>query len=136
MRVQPGRALAWYHPHTTSETVCPTGLRGWTQVPLAQAAWVQIPQLSFLNNAIRMRMRPCTLKPPAPVHMITFQCTRTHGCSSWSVSSLSTGAVCTKCSSVRMTVTIWSFLFGMGPDHSHNFRTYQLRYRHTEQLVS
>ena len=27
-------------------TVCPSGLRGWTQVPLAQAAWVQIPQLS------------------------------------------------------------------------------------------
>jgi hypothetical protein len=30
-----------------AETVCPSGLRGWTQVPLAQAAWVQIPQLSF-----------------------------------------------------------------------------------------
>ena len=29
-----------------AETVCPSGLRGWTQVPLAQAAWVQIPQLS------------------------------------------------------------------------------------------
>ena len=29
------------------KTVCPSGLRGWTQVPLAQAAWVQIPQLSF-----------------------------------------------------------------------------------------
>ena len=27
-------------------TVCPSGLRGWTQVPLAQAAWAQIPQLS------------------------------------------------------------------------------------------
>ena len=27
-------------------TVCPSGLRGWTQVPLAQAVWVQIPQLS------------------------------------------------------------------------------------------
>ena len=27
-------------------TVCPSGLRGWTQVPLAQAAWVQIQQLS------------------------------------------------------------------------------------------
>ena len=27
-------------------TVCPSGLRGWTQVPLARAAWVQIPQLS------------------------------------------------------------------------------------------
>ena len=30
-----------------SKTLCPSGLRGWTQVPLAQAAWVQIPQLSF-----------------------------------------------------------------------------------------
>ena len=29
------------------KTVCPSGLRGWTQVPLAQAAWVQIPQLSY-----------------------------------------------------------------------------------------
>ena len=28
-------------------TLCPSGLRGWTQVPLAQAAWVQIPQVSF-----------------------------------------------------------------------------------------
>ena len=27
-------------------TVCPSGLRGWTQVPLARAAWAQIPQLS------------------------------------------------------------------------------------------
>ena len=30
------------------KTVCPSGLRGWTQVPLARAAWVQIPQLSDL----------------------------------------------------------------------------------------
>ena len=30
-----------------SSTLCPSGLRGWTQVPLAQAAWVQIPQVSF-----------------------------------------------------------------------------------------
>ena len=35
------------------KTVCPSGLRGWTQVPLAQAAWVQIPQLSFFFS------RPC-----------------------------------------------------------------------------
>ncbi len=32
--------------HALGRTVCPSGLRGWTQVPLAQAAWVQIPQLS------------------------------------------------------------------------------------------
>ena len=29
-------------------TLCLSGLRGWTQVPLAPAAWVQIPQLSLL----------------------------------------------------------------------------------------
>ena len=33
-------------PRSSNMTVCPSGLRGWTQVPLAQAAWVQIPQLS------------------------------------------------------------------------------------------
>ena len=30
-----------------ARTLCPSGLRGWTQRPLAQAAWVQIPQVSF-----------------------------------------------------------------------------------------
>ena len=34
-----------------AKTVCPSGLRGWTQVPLAKAAWVQIPQLSILLAA-------------------------------------------------------------------------------------
>ena len=29
-------------------TVCPSGLRGWAQVPLVKTAWVQIPQLSFV----------------------------------------------------------------------------------------
>ena len=28
-------------------TLCPSGLRGRTQVPLARAAWVQIPQMSW-----------------------------------------------------------------------------------------
>ena len=28
-------------------TFCPSGLRGWTQVSLAQAAWAQIPQVSY-----------------------------------------------------------------------------------------
>ena len=32
---------------TSPGTLCPSGLRGWTQVPLAQAARVQIPQVSF-----------------------------------------------------------------------------------------
>ena len=39
-------------------TVCPSGLRGWTQVPLAQAAWVQIPQLSY----IIMLHEPCAMR--------------------------------------------------------------------------
>ena len=30
-----------------AQTVCPSGLRGWTQVPLSRDSWVQIPQLSF-----------------------------------------------------------------------------------------
>ena len=33
-------------------TLCPSGLRWWTQVPLARAAWAQIPQVSSLQ-------RPC-----------------------------------------------------------------------------
>ena len=40
------------------KTVCPSGLRGWTQVPLAQAAWVQIPQLSVVGWAVRWPL-PC-----------------------------------------------------------------------------
>ena len=31
-------------------TLYPSGLRGWTQVPLARAAWVQIPQLSIIDK--------------------------------------------------------------------------------------
>ena len=34
----------------TAKTLCPSGLRGWTQVPLARAAWVQIPQVSLHGN--------------------------------------------------------------------------------------
>ena len=33
------------------KTVCPSGLRGWTQVPLARAAWVRIPQLSVQGQS-------------------------------------------------------------------------------------
>ena len=36
----------------THRTLCPSGLRGWTQVPLAQAAWVQIPQVSLWKNEL------------------------------------------------------------------------------------
>ena len=32
-------------------TVCPSGLQGWTQVPLARVAWAQIPQLSFCASS-------------------------------------------------------------------------------------
>ena len=40
-------------------TVCPSGLRGWTQVPLARAAWVRIPQLSGLIKARRLLRALC-----------------------------------------------------------------------------
>ena len=47
-------------------TVCPSGLRGWTQVPLAKAAWVQIPQLSFFVAGEQQKGSPLTesLDPP------------------------------------------------------------------------
>ena len=35
-----------------NKTLCPSGLRGWTQVPLAQAAWVQIPQVSISRTLV------------------------------------------------------------------------------------
>ena len=35
----------------TARTLCSSGLRGWTQVPLAQAAWAQIPQVSCFRAA-------------------------------------------------------------------------------------
>ena len=53
-------AMSYYFKHTyrtrslrtklnpTNKTLCPSGLRGWTQVPLARAAWAQIPQVSFV----------------------------------------------------------------------------------------
>ena len=41
-----------YIPQIHFKTLCPSGLRGWTQVPLARAAWVQIPQVSFSNFAV------------------------------------------------------------------------------------
>ena len=31
-----------------TSTGCPSGLRGWTQVPLVKTVWVQIPQLSLV----------------------------------------------------------------------------------------
>ena len=45
-----GVAFVFYVLHFAAafpKTLCPSGLRGWTQVPLAQAAWVQIPQVSL-----------------------------------------------------------------------------------------
>lgn len=36
-------------PEWAVKTLCPSGLRGWTQVPLARAAWVQIPQVSLIH---------------------------------------------------------------------------------------
>lgn len=43
------------HSEREAKTVCPSGLRGWTQVPLAQAAWVQIPQLSFTSKLLQFQ---------------------------------------------------------------------------------
>ena len=40
---------------SNSKTLCPSGLRGWTQVPLARAAWVQIPQVSFCDCQVLTR---------------------------------------------------------------------------------
>ena len=46
-------------------TVCPSGLRGWTQVPLARAAWVQIPQLSIsAPRVVRTHAMRCQNKLP------------------------------------------------------------------------
>ncbi len=45
------------------KTVCPSGLRGWTQVPLAQAAWVQIPQLSSFRFPVQGRCDPSFASP-------------------------------------------------------------------------
>ena len=49
---------------SSSKTFCPSGLRGWTQVPLARAAWVQIPQVSLIlwvggGRSHRVRARVC-----------------------------------------------------------------------------
>ena len=35
-----------------NRTACPSGLRGWAQVPLAQAVWVQITKLSVIAGSI------------------------------------------------------------------------------------
>ncbi len=56
------------------KTVCPSGLRGWTRVPLAQAAWAQIPRLSCfcwiarreICSAARMQTTPGCLEPVWP----------------------------------------------------------------------
>ena len=40
-----------------SPTLCPSGLKGWTQVPQARAASVQIPQMSFLALCLACSQR-------------------------------------------------------------------------------
>ena len=52
-------------PPLTIMTLCPSGLRGWTQVPLAQAAWVQIPQVSVncFRGAVHARMAGARQRP-------------------------------------------------------------------------
>ena len=58
-------------------TLCPGGLRGWTQVPLAQAAWVQIPQVSSLQHGLpsglpgaRIRARAWYHRTGAPIQCL------------------------------------------------------------------
>ena len=48
-----GKLLIGKVPNQTSKTLCPSGLRGWTQVPLARAAWVRIPQVSYADRLAR-----------------------------------------------------------------------------------
>ena len=48
-----------------TRTLCPSGLRGWTQVPLARAAWVQIPQVSMQPIEITMPQMQTMPKPSA-----------------------------------------------------------------------
>ncbi len=52
-------------PPVTIMTLCPSGLRGWTQVQLAQAAWVQIPQVSVncFRGAVHARMAGARQRP-------------------------------------------------------------------------
>ena len=55
------RAAPW--PAQLSKTLCPSGLRGWTQVPLARAAWVQIPQVSIFILVISCNCTKCSCCP-------------------------------------------------------------------------
>ena len=65
-----------------NKTVCPSGLRGWTQVPLARAAWVQIPQLSFVGKAMVTVLDQCAPLPPtsnrSKVPAVSVGCFRFH----------------------------------------------------------
>jgi hypothetical protein len=49
-------ALFTWMPFIGPRTLCPSGLRGWTQVPLARAAWVQIPQVSSITSDVGYTM--------------------------------------------------------------------------------
>ena len=55
--MRPLRCLMPQTRRSTSTTLCPSGLRGLTQVPLARAAWAQIPQVSFVWSVARGRIR-------------------------------------------------------------------------------
>ena len=59
----------------SNRTVCPSGLRGWTQVPLERSAWAQIPQLSSTRANLKRgastpkkseKLRSCGLMDKAP----------------------------------------------------------------------
>ena len=65
-------------------TLCPSGLRGWAQVPLARAAWAQIPQVSYGGHPTTMHQlsRYLVSMPAVAAHMlecVLIPCVGAHG---------------------------------------------------------
>ena len=52
--VLPGQNI--FNVTSTTKTLCPSGLRGWTQIPLARAAWAQIPQVSSQKYTLALAL--------------------------------------------------------------------------------
>ena len=49
VRMECGSGLERQQNHKSRKrTLCPSGLRGWTQLSLAPVAWAQTPQVSFV----------------------------------------------------------------------------------------
>ncbi len=87
------------------KTVCPSGQRGWTQVPLAQAAWAQIPQVSCfccpasgeICSAARAQTAPGCLEPVWP-----------SGLRHWLQAPVSKGVVSNPATFIRVGVALVS----------------------------